>query len=339
MYLTQETLFRVPDDEETKEPKKRLTYPQKWKEYNLSQINEKRRFLELLYTICQGIEDLPRKDGAGRNRIAFRDMIFAVVYKTYTGVSARRFMSDLRMAKIDGYVDKIPHFNSLYNYLELPEMKNALKALVKLSALPLKAIETDFAVDSSGFSKKSKSMWKDHKHGSRLQYEKRDWLKCHLICGVVTNIVTSVEITNGSASDHPQFARLVNATAKSFEIEEVSADKAYLSAKNLRNVERHGGTAYIPFKSNSTPNHYTNDTLWKKLYYYFKLNEREFNRHYHKRSNVESTFFMIKQKFGERLKSKTKQAQINELLCKVLCHNLCCVVKAVYELDIDLDFF
>jgi transposase len=61
----------------------------------------------------------------------------------------------------------------------------------------------------------------------------------------------------------------------------------------------------------------------------------EFLTHYHKRSNVETTFHMIKAKFGQRLRSKTMTAQINEALCKVLCHNLCVVIQSVHELGID----
>ena len=44
----------------------------------------------------------------------------------------------------------------------------------------------------------------------------------------------------------------------------------------------------------------------------------------HRRSNVETTFSMIKGKFGERLKSKTHTTQVNEVLCKVLAH-ICAV--------------
>ena len=36
---------------------------------------------------------------------------------------------------------------------------------------------------------------------------------------------------------------------------------------------------------------------------------------YHKRSNVETTFSMIKEKFGTRLLSKKELAQVNEVLC------------------------
>jgi hypothetical protein len=47
---------------------------------------------------------------------------------------------------------------------------------------------------------------------------------------------------------------------------------------------------------------------------------------------------MIKAKFGERLRSKTETAQVNEALCKVLCHNLCVVIQSMYELGVDPSF-
>jgi hypothetical protein len=47
---------------------------------------------------------------------------------------------------------------------------------------------------------------------------------------------------------------------------------------------------------------------------------------------------MIKAKFGERVRSKTATGQINEVLCKVLCHNLCCLIQSVYELGVDINF-
>ena len=60
--------------------------------------------------------------------------------------------------------------------------------------------------------------------------------------------------------------------------------------------------------------------------------------HYHKRSNVETVFSMIKARFGERLRSKSETAQINEALTKVLCHNLCVVIQSMYELDVVPEF-
>jgi len=61
--------------------------------------------------------------------------------------------------------------------------------------------------------------------------------------------------------------------------------------------------------------------------------------HYHKRSNVETTFHMLKSKFGVALRSKSKTAQINEALCKVLAHNLCCPIQNMFELNIKPEFW
>jgi hypothetical protein len=48
---------------------------------------------------------------------------------------------------------------------------------------------------------------------------------------------------------------------------------------------------------------------------------------------------MIKAKFGGYLRSKTRMAQYNEALCKILCHNLCVVIQSVYELGVEPVFW
>jgi hypothetical protein len=47
---------------------------------------------------------------------------------------------------------------------------------------------------------------------------------------------------------------------------------------------------------------------------------------------------MIKTKFGDALRSKTDAASRNETLCKVLSHNICCLISAIYELGIEPTF-
>ena len=75
--------------------------------------------------------------------------------------------------------------------------------------------------------------------------------------------------------------------------------------------------------------------IWQKAFHYYAFHRDAFLDHYHKRSNAESTVSMIKAKFGDALRSKTYTAMENEVLCKVLCHNLCCLIQSFYEFGID----
>jgi transposase len=201
--------------------------------------------------------------------------------------------------------------------------------------LPLKDIESDFAVDSSGFATCQFTRWFNAKYGRELDY--RQWLKVHLMCGTKTNIVTSAEVSKTYANDSPYFKPLVEKTAQSgFKMAEISADKAYLSAANLELAVEKGAKPFIPFKSNSLPDN--RGKVWARLYHYYRYNFEQFEAHYHKRSNVESTFSMIKMKFGERLRSKTETAQINEALCKVLAHNICVVIQSIHQFGIEAGF-
>jgi hypothetical protein len=75
-----------------------------------------------------------------------------------------------------------------------------------------------------------------------------------------------------------------------------------------------------------------------RMYHYYAYNRQQFLPHYHKRSNVETDFSMIKGKFGDAVRGKSDTAQINEVLCKVLCHNICVLVQSIHELGIEPTF-
>jgi transposase len=129
---------------------------------------------------------------------------------------------------------------------------------------------------------------------------------------------------------------LVNATAENFQIAEVSADKGYSSRKNANAITEVGATPFISFKSDAAGN---GGGMWGKMYHYFQFRRAEFLAHYHKRSNIESTFSMMKRKFGDSLRSKTDVAMVNETLCKILAHNLVVLIHETHELGIDPVFW
>jgi transposase len=156
--------------------------------------------------------------------------------------------------------------------------------------------------------------------------------------GVRTNVVTSVEMSGWKGGDTTYFAPLVEATAKQFAMDEISADKAYLTKRNVELVESIGAVPFVPFKSNTRDVGMVADTAWTRMYHKFMADRETFMGHYHKRSNVETTFAMIKTKFGASVRSKSPTGQANEVLCKVLAHNIVVVGQAAIEFGIDPAF-
>jgi transposase len=198
----------------------------------------------------------------------------------------------------------------------------------------LASVETNFAVDSSGFSKSRFARYFSYKHGRDLKY--KSWIKVHLACGVKTNVVTAVILSDEERNDYSYFIPLLEKTGQGFNVKEVMADKAYSGRGNHDFVASIGGTAYIPFKKNAVSNS-KGSQAWKKMYQLFLYKNEEFMEHYHKRSNCETVFHMIKSKFKDNVRSKGLIAQRNEILLKVLCHNICVLIQEMNELGIAVD--
>ena len=332
-YVYQRELFddgSVAETETLTIHTKRKTYPQQWSSYNRAQVNEKDKFQTLLSDLCARIQELPRRSKMGRPRVPLGDAIFAAVFKVYSTVSGRRFISDLRDAKEKCMIDFCPSYNSIFKVLESEETTGVLKALVIESAKPLKAMESTFACDSTGFSGCRFEKWYDHKFGDiKIQ---RTWVKAHIMTGTNTNVITAVEIHGKDSSDNTNFQPLLATTALNFNISEVCADLAYSSHGSLEAVAALNAKPLIPFKKNASA---VSGGLWAKMFHYFNLKRDEFMSRYHQRSNVESTFSMVKAKFGDSCRSKTDTAMRNEVLAKFLCHNICCLISAAYDMGVD----
>jgi len=318
----------------TIEEKHRITYPQDWIAYNQAQTQEKILFLEFLYELTSQIPQ-PKRNGAGRPKANLCDMVFSCCLKQYLDFSSRRSESDIQLAKELGYINHSPHFNTVLKYFNEPLMKKVLMRLIEITAVPLKEIETDFAMDASGFSTVMYDQWMK----KRLVFsDHRAYKKAHVMCGVKTNIITHIEVTDGFVSDPSQIVPLLEGTLKNFKMKEISADMGYSSEKTLGIILSYGAVPFIPFNRNVKNTRENKLPIWNIMFRFFRDNKEEFNRHYHKRSNVESVFSMMKRKFGPNVRGKSSLAQENEVLCKALCHNICVLIQEMFELGIKVDF-
>ena len=117
----------------------------------------------------------------------------------------------------------------------------------------------------------------------------------------------------------------------------LSGDMAYSSRDIFRICQELNIRPFIPFKKNAKGNP-KGVPLWRKMFDYALKNPEEFSKKYHIRSNAEATNRMVKYNFNPKLNTLKETSQINEILVKCLCHNICCIIQESFGLGIDADF-
>jgi transposase len=153
--------------------------------------------------------------------------------------------------------------------------------LVVRAALPLRTVETDFAIDSTGFtSTQLVGLWQQEKYGAKRARTEHDWVKVHAVWGVKTNVVTAIEVTERNTQDAPYFVPLVTKTTEQFNVLRVMGDKAYSSYGNLELTVSKGAEPFIPFKSYAKAT--SPSETWNRLFGYFIMHREEFLKAYHK---------------------------------------------------------
>ena len=309
-------------------------HTQEWSKYNLAKTNEKRMFLELLYDLSKIIKE--PKYQFGRPPIPLKDFFFCAGLKLYSNYSGRKAMSDYRFAKDANYIEKVPHFNTLKDFFNCRATYDLLSKLLIISAIPLKKLEDKYSIDSSGFGTYTHERWNRVKWGKNVNF--KNYLKGHIIIGTRTNIICEAEITPGNFSDVKQATPMILKASANFDIKEFSGDKAYSSKMIHRILQSIGAMPYIPFKHNTTEPTKNSPEIWNQCFLMFRDKNEEWKEHYHKRSNVETTFAMVKRRLGEHLLSKNYIAQRNELMMKFICHNICCLIQEMYERGVIINF-
>ncbi len=314
--------------------KERKTYPQNWPAYNKAQTREAIDFPEILSRFISAVPEPTQH--LGRPRIPRADKAFACVFKVYHCWSMRRISGLLKTPFDKEYIGCIPHFNVIIDWMQSPELTEILLYLITVSGLSLKHIEHTFAIDGTGLSTSRFVRWRSDKY--KRSMKRREFIKVHAICGVETNIITAAAISGwiGEEShDTNYFVPLLERTAKYYGVEHILADKAYLSRVNAEFAEMVGAVPVIPTKINTVITEIEN-TAWGRL---IERNQDEsaFSRYY-LRGNIETVFSTIERLFQKHIRTAHPVAQVNEALCKLLCHNIVVLIHERYKNGIEPDY-
>lgn len=348
--------IEVADLGEGKPVEERRVYRRDWPAYNDAQVNEAEDVLGLLCGIADLVNEIDRQKrpngDRGRPRLPLGTMLFALIYKAFLGQSARRVCAQLKLAARAGYIPKygksyfelavgetgepwIPCFNSINGYYGLGWLTPVLLELVTLTATPVRSLERDFAVDATGCSTHAFVRWVDYRTETELK--EHGWVKLHMMCGALTNVITRAVVTGSDVHDNVPFRELFIETARRFHVCKVTADMAYLSHGNYALARDWNVQFFAPFKSNTAP--YVDDgSAWSAALLDFLEHWESFMGEYHQRSNAESTFSAVKRKFPSELRMEFFIGQVNETLCKVLAYNLSGVAREVRMRGVKAEF-
>lgn len=174
----------------------------------------------------------------------------------------------------------------------------------------------NISVDASGIRIIGRSIW--YSLRIKRNISRRECDKIHLATCNDTMLILNWFITNKKRNDSPFFKRLLMPFRL---LGIILADKGYLARKNYQFVVDKKGSAFIPFKSNSTART-KNAPAWKFAFNLWKVLPTMFMGIYHQRSRVECIFSVLKKRWGDNLYSKKPYLRRREMALRFIAYNI-----------------
>jgi hypothetical protein len=169
------------------------------------------------------------------------------------------------------------------------------------------------------------------RRGERKLYK---WIKLHFLCGLDSYSILAARATRWTEADVKYLRPLLEtAVGLDFEIKGVAADRGYVSKENHRFIHSLGAKAQITFKRNNRKSKNGSDPVWDANLERFRSMQEGDTTAEYSRILIEDVNWMIKSRFGEKVRGITETAQFNEALLKVVCHNL----TRLHRYDLGLD--
>jgi hypothetical protein len=284
----------------------------------------------LLHDLLRTVDDLPRRTRHGR--LSLHDMLFVLITKVFFGLSSEDHCLFLELLHPDlRPTGRIPHRNSITNYMRLAWLRPTLEALVRTSSQPLILYSgVLYFIDSTPVLAPSYYMSKNRKTGKL--FERREWFRLHMICDDLTGVVTAARADSKRVAEQKYFEVLIGETMDSgFHVEAIGADKNYRTKANVSWARGRGVQTYITVKKSARRSKNSTDPARDENYERARSTDAGVKRQFHRRSRIESVNSALKQKFGREVLNESDAGKYNEALCKGICLNLMTVIRCGRE--------
>lgn len=179
-------------------------------------------------------------------------------------------------------------------------------------------------IDASGIRIMGRSVW--YSLRAKKPISRRECDKVHLATCSDFMLILNWFITEGNKNDCPFFVRLLSPFKL---LGRVLADAGYLSRENYQHVADKKGSAFIPFKKNSTAKPKSNPA-WKSAFWLWKTLPMIFKGIYNQRSKVECVFSVLKKRWGDQLYSRKAYIRRREMALRFIAYNVKLIIMLNY---------
>jgi hypothetical protein len=308
----------------------RLMYPQDWRRRAAADRIMERAVHEILRSAFKKVA--PRKTGFGRPPLQIADAALLVCSRVYSSKSGADSQCDVQRMFEDGLLvtrngrdPKAPCESKITKSFRDPQVTKTIRDALRETAKTVEERESIFAADGAEFNTPNRPEPDEAVSEDSAPPELRyPTIKAHVIVGTRTKICVGVEITPGKTHDSTQFWNLVEPIRGRFRIKAIAADKAYFSTEILRYCERHGIYAAIPPKINTGKG---NDSILAAHARAWSERTEEEKNLYGLRQISEAFHSIVKRRMSENLRSRSRRAQVCELLAMTLVAN---AIRLVY---------
>jgi len=298
--------------------------------YNLAQENEVLVFLNYLpKAVIRVARDKTLWKGEGRPPKDLYDILVCLMIQHYIGFSTRRSMGIIKVFTSFARMHvEMPCFKTLSNYRNKEELKTYLDSLIEETSKPLSLLENDFSTDATGASTKTFSSW--YSIRAKKRSRRRDHIMTHVTTSRILNSAVAVDTGCRKGKDSIYMREHINQVKKNFRINDWCGDGAYCSRDNCEAVRKVNGNPWFKPRKNSVLKKRGCKAYNDMLLAYVIEHEKSL-KHYHKRSNSESTFSAKKRKFGNVVRSRNNTAKENEEHSKWIAYNFPVLARAKFE--------